>query len=189
MHEQARIPVSKRWALLAARSRVSVSILLAIAAGWLAQPTVVNLALGLPIVLTGLALRAWAAGHLRKNQQLATSGPYAYVRNPLYIGSLLAGIGFGICSANAILFLAILVVFTAWFLPVVGEEEGHIRNILSGYREYETRVPRFLPALRPRYESPQRFDWGLYRANREYSALLGFVGFTAVLWIKLQVLG
>ena len=186
MHEQARIPVSKRWALLAARSRVSVSILLAIAAGWLAQPTVVNLALGLPIVLTGLALRAWAAGHLRKNQQLATSGPYAYVRNPLYIGSLLAGVGFGICSANAILFLAILVVFTAWFLPVVGEEEGHIRNILAGYREYETRVPRFLPALRPRYESPQRFDWGLYRANREYSALLGFAAFAAVLWVKLQ---
>ena len=167
MHEQTQAPISKRWAVLAARSRVSVSILLAIAAGWL----------------------AWAAGHLRKNQQLATSGPYAHVRNPLYIGSLLAGVGFGICSAHAVLLVAILVVFIAWFLPVVGEEEGHIRNILTGYREYESRVPRFLPALRPRYESLQRFEWGLYLANREYSALLGFAAFTAVLWIKLQALG
>lgn len=189
MHERTQVPISKRWAPVAARSRVSVSILLALAAAWLAQPTAANLALGLPLVLIGLAVRAWAAGHLRKNQQLATSGPYAYVRNPLYIGSLLAGVGFGICSAHAILLCAILVVFTVWFLPVVGEEEGHIRNILPGYREYEARVPRFLPALRPRYESSQCFEWSLYLANREYSALLGFVGFGAVLWYKLQALG
>lgn len=189
MHERTQVPISKRWAPVAARSRVSVSILLAVAAAWLAQPTAANLALGLPLVLMGLAVRGWAAGHLRKNQQLATSGPYAYVRNPLYIGSLFAGVGFGICSAHAILLCAILVVFTVWFLPVVGEEEGHIRNILPGYREYEARVPRFLPALRPRYESSQCFDWSLYLANREYSALLGFIGFGAVLWYKLQALG
>ena len=185
MPEQIQVSIWKRWSLLAARSRVSVSILLAIAAGWLAQPTIESFALGLPLVLAGVALRGWAAGHLRKNQQLATSGPYARVRNPLYIGSLLAGVGFGICAADAVLLVAVLVVFAIWFLPVVGEEEGHIRNILPGYREYESRVPRFLPALRPRYESSQRFEWGLYLANREYSALLGFVGFTAVLWFKL----
>ena len=104
-------------------------------------------------------------------------------------GSLLAGVGFGICSAHAVLLVAILVVFTMWFLPVVGEEEGHIRNILPGYREYEARVPRFLPALRPRYESSQSFEWSLYFVNREYSALLGFIGFGAVLWFKLQLLG
>jgi len=87
------------------------------------------------------------------------------------------------------LLVAILVVFTAWFLPVVGEEEGHIRKILPGYREYESRVPRFVPACKPLYESSQRFEWGLYLVNREYSALLGFAGFGAVLWLKLQVLG
>ena len=185
MQAQIQVPITKRWAALAARSRVSVSILLAIAAGWLAQPTVASIALGLPLVLAGLALRAWSAGHLRKNQQLATSGPYAHVRNPLYIGSLLAGVGFGICSAHAVLLFAILVVFAVWFLPVVGEEEGHIRNILSGYREYESRVPRFLPAFRPRYQSSQRFEWRLYVANREYSALLGCACFTTALWLKL----
>ena len=182
MPEQIQVSIWKRWSLLAARSRVSVSILLAIAAGWLAQPTIESFVLGSPLVLAGVA---WAAGHLRKNQQLATSGPYARVRNPLYIGSLLAGVGFGICAAHAVLLVAVLVVFAMWFLPVVGEEEGHIRNILPGYREYESRVPRFLPALRPCYESSQRFEWGLYLANREYSALLGFVGFAAVLWFKL----
>ncbi len=189
MHEQTQAPISKRWAVVAARSRVSVSIVLALAAGWLAQPEASSIAFGLPLVLAGLSLRAWAAGHLRKNQQLATSGPYAHVRNPLYIGSLLAGVGFGVCSAHAALLVAILVVFVVWFLPVVGEEEGHIRKILTGYREYESRVPRFLPALRPRYESLQRFEWSLYLANREYSALLGFAAFAAVLWIKLRALG
>ena len=186
MCQRSQLPVSKRWAPLAARSRVSVSILLAIAAAWLARPSVPALALGLPVVLAGLSLRAWAAGHLRKNQQLATSGPYAYVRNPLYIGSLLAALGLGICSADATLLLAILAVFAIWFLPVVGEEEGHIRNILPGYSEYEARVPRFLPAFRPRCESAQRFEWGLYLANREYMALLGFAGFMSMLWLKLQ---
>ncbi|MXY69889.1 MAG: isoprenylcysteine carboxylmethyltransferase family protein [Acidobacteriia bacterium] len=189
MPGRTQVPIWKRWPALAARSRVTVSILLAVAAGWLAQPTVASVVLGLPLVLAGLALRAWAAGHLRKNQQLAISGPYAHVRNPLYIGSLSAGVGFGICSAHPILLVAILVVFTAWFLPVVGEEEGHIRKILPGYREYESRVPRFVPACKPLYESSQRFEWGLYLVNREYSALLGFVGFGAVLWLKLQVLG
>ena len=187
MPGRTQVPIWKRWPALAARSRVTVSIFLAIAAGWLAQPTAGSIALGLPLVLAGLALRAWAAGHLRKNLQLATSGPYAYVRNPLYLGSLSAGVGFGICSADPILLAAILVVFVAWFLPVVGEEEGHIRKILPGYREYESRVPRFVPACRPLYESSQRFEWGLYRRNREYSALLGFVGFGAVLWFKLHV--
>ncbi len=161
---------------------------LAFGACWAAEPTVGSLVLGVPVALAGLALRAWAAGHLRKNQQIAASGPYAHVRNPLYIGSLLAAVGLGVSANHALLLGAIVAVFLLWFLPVVGEEESHLRKILPGFREYEARVPRFLPSLSPRCDSQTAFDLGLYLSNREYSALFGFVAFMAVLWLKMTFL-
>ena len=121
----------------------------------------------MPLALAGLSIRAWAAGHLRKNQQLTVSGPYAYVRNPLYIGSLMAGTGLGISANHPFLLAAILSVFVFWFLPVVGEEEDDIRKILPGYREYESRVRRFVPSLAPRYRTRTRFDLQLNLRNRE----------------------
>ena len=180
-----RVGFRKRWAAIAAKTRVAVSIVLAIAACWLSSPTSASVLLGVPLALAGLALRAWAAGHLRKNRQLAVSGPYSYVRNPLYIGSLLAGIGLGTSANNGFLIAGILAVFLFWFLPVVTEEEDHIRKILPGYREYESRVRRFVPARSPRYESRIGFDAKLYLSNREYSALLGFAAFMLILWLKL----
>lgn len=180
-HESLR----KRWAATAARSRVAVCMLLALACCWYARPTQGSMVLGLPVAVVGLAIRAWAAGHLRKNQALAVSGPYAFVRNPLYVGSLLGGVGLGLASNHPLLVAAILAVFLLWFLPVVGEEEDHLRKILPGYAEYESRVPRLLPSLTPRSRSSEQFDPGLYVRNREYSAIGGFLLFVLVLWIKL----
>ena len=185
--KRRRASVWKRWAAVAAKTRVAVSITLAIGACWLSNPTLESLFVGWPVAFAGIALRAWAAGHLRKNQQLAVSGPYAYVRNPLYIGSLLSAVGLGICANDAVLLAGILVVFLLWFLPVVGEEEDHIRKILPGFREYESRVRRFVPALTPRYESRIRFDPKLYLINREHSALLGFLAFILLLCFKLAL--
>ncbi len=160
-------------------------MLLAVACCWFARPVGESMALGVPIALLGLGIRAWAAGHLNKNQRLAVSGPYAFVRNPLYIGSLLVGVGFGIACNQGILLAGIAIVFLLWFLPVVAEEEEHIRQILPGYREYESRVPRFVPSLSPRYSSTERFDAAQYWRNREYSALGGFLLFVLILWLRL----
>ena len=175
----------KRWAAAAARTRVGVCMVLAFASCWYAQPVEQSLLRGISIALVGLAIRAWAAGHLRKNESLTVSGPYAFVRNPLYIGSLLAGVGSGIATNQPVLLVTVISVFLLWFLPVVGEEEDHIRKILPGYSEYEARVPRFLPALVPGYASSERFDARLYMRNREYSALGGLLVFATILWIKL----
>lgn len=175
----------KRWAAAAARSRVAVCMVLAFASCWYAQPVEQSLVRGISIALVGLAIRAWAAGHLRKNESLTVSGPYAFVRNPLYIGSLLAGVGSGLATNQLVLLVAVIAVFLLWFLPVVSEEEDHIRKILPGYSDYEARVPRFVPALAPRYASRERFDARLYLRNREYSALGGFLVFATILWIKL----
>ena len=181
------MPFRKRWAAMAARSRVSVCMLLGAAACFLSRPTVESVATGLPVALAGLAIRAWAAGHLRKNERLAASGPYAHVRNPLYIGSLLAGVGLGIGTNRFFLLGAVLVVFVFWFLPVVAEEEEHIRKILPGYLEYERRVPRFLPVAKARYGAADRFDFNLYLKNREYAAGLGVLGFFAILYMTLYL--
>ncbi len=162
-----------------------VCMVLAFASCWYAQPVEQSLLRGISIALVGLAIRAWAAGHLRKNESLTVSGPYAFVRTPLYIGSLLAGVGSGIATNQPVLLVTVISVFLLWFLPVVGEEEDHIRKILPGYSEYEARVPRFLPALVPGYASSERFDARLYMRNREYSALGGLLVFATILWIKL----
>ncbi len=82
----------------------------------------------------------------------------------------------------------VLLVFLLWFLPVISEEESHLRTILPKFREYESRVPRFLPALKPRYRSSTRFDPGLYLKNREYMAALACGAFVLVLWVKLRLL-
>ena len=177
----------KRCAEWTARTRVGIGIVLGLGAVWLARPSTASLQIGVAVACVGLVLRGWAAGHLRKNQELAVSGPFAYVRNPLYLGSLVAGLGLGIATARVSLVLAILAVYLIWYLPVVGEEERHLRKILPGYRQYEVRVPRLVPALTPRLKSPVGFDWKLYLRNREYSAWIGFGVFVLVLWLKMKL--
>ncbi len=174
----------KRYAAWAAKTRVAVSGLLAITVCLLARPTQATLQLGIAVAVAGLLLRVWAAGHLQKNKKLTTSGPYAFVRNPLYLGSMTAGVGLGIGTGIPLLALAILTVFILWFLPVMGEEEDHIRKILPGYSEYEKNVPRLIPSLLPRIKSDTRFEWKLFIENREYSALLGFGIIIFILWLK-----
>ena len=89
------MPARKHWfpkpyADLVSRLRVPAGFVMVAAFGYFSVPTRESLLLGIPISLGGLALRAWAAGHLRKNQKLATSGPYAFTRNT----------GFGACSVG-----------------------------------------------------------------------------------------
>ncbi len=180
--------LNKRWAAFAARTRVAASSLLALATCVLADPTRESVMAGIPVALVGVAIRTWAAGHVRKNQQLAISGPYAYVRNPLYIGSLIAGIGLGISSGRVSILIAIITLFAIWFRPVIAEEEEHLREIIPGFREYEQKVPRFLPSLSSRLEARMRFDWSTYLQNREYEAVLAFGAFLLVLWFKLEFL-
>src|SRR5499427_1021080 len=73
------------------------------------QPTTGTLLIGAAVALPGLLLRAWASGHLRKNEALATTGPYAYTRNPLYLGSFLIGIGFTIAAGQVLLVIVFVI--------------------------------------------------------------------------------
>jgi protein-S-isoprenylcysteine O-methyltransferase Ste14 len=139
--------------------------------------------IGLPVAVFGLLLRAWAGGHLAKDQQLATSGPYAYLRNPLYVGTLTVAGGLVIASRNIWLALLFAAAFLLVYLPAVELEEQHLREIFPDYGEYAARVSRFIPVSRyPR--GSRRFSAALYRKNEEYKAALGFLVASAWLVAK-----
>jgi protein-S-isoprenylcysteine O-methyltransferase Ste14 len=158
---------------------------------WLARPSWRSLMLGAIVVVPGLLIRALASGHVRKNEALATSGPYAYTRNPLYLGSLLMGAGFCVAARSWWVGLALVVMFFAIYLPVIGDEEAFLRRTFPEFEEYARRVPRMLPRLTvpsAGSEDPAGFSWDLYLKHREYNALLGAAGMVAALIVKMTML-
>jgi protein-S-isoprenylcysteine O-methyltransferase Ste14 len=176
----------KPYADLVARLRVTCGFIMVAAFAWFSRPDAKSLALGLPVSALGLVLRAWATGHVEKNIRLAESGPYSYVRNPLYLGTLLAAAGFAIASRQWPLAVLFGVVFLFIYLPAIELEEQHLRNLFPDFAAYAERVPALWPTLAP-LRSSQRFQWSLYVRNREYQALIGFVLGAALLLAKVQL--
>lgn len=153
-----------------------------------AKPTPKALLIGASVSILGLALRAWSAGHIRKNAQLATSGPYAFTRNPLYLGSFLLGLGFTIASGRLLLALLFAALFLGIYLPVMRVEASTMAQLFgSQYDMYKRSVPLFFPRITPFRESgtaANRFDGTLYMRYREYRAALGLVIAWGLLLIK-----
>jgi protein-S-isoprenylcysteine O-methyltransferase Ste14 len=178
------VPFPKKFAEFVARTRVVAGFIVLGLFLWLSTPTLMSVALGGAVGLIGILMRAWAAGHLAKNQQLATSGPYAYVRNPLYVGTLIAGIGFGIAGAHWAIGALLAAFFVFYYLPVVEEEERHLARILPGYDEYRRTTPKLLPRLSPGYVGGPGFRRDLYIRNQEYQALIGYLLVLALLAAK-----
>lgn len=173
------------WGKLAARVRVTSGFLVAALYVVYSRPSRTSLAVGLPVALAGLLLRGWACGHLAKNQSLATTGPFAYTRNPLYVGTLTVAAGFALAGWNPWLGALFVLYFLAIYLPVIGEEESHLRTLFPEYSKYAERVPRLVPRLTPAYRGG-RFRWELWRRNQEYQAALGFVAGVVFLAVKLS---
>ncbi|HMD71427.1 MAG TPA: isoprenylcysteine carboxylmethyltransferase family protein [Bryobacteraceae bacterium] len=174
----------KRYADFVARLRVPSGFLLVIVFAWFSHPSGRSLACGLPIALAGLALRAWAAGCLAKNQRLSTGGPYAYTRNPLYLGTLLVAAGLVVASRNPGLGALFAAVFLFVYLPVIQLEQQHLRRLFPEYAEYAASVPALLPRLTPgQPKNPNPFEIRLYLLNKEHQAGAAFAaGILILLW-------
>ena len=174
---------------IAARIRVPGSFVLAAVYLVFSRPTPGSLTLGTLVALAGILLRATSAGHLAKNQSLAVSGPYAHTRNPLYLGSALAGTGFAIAGGQWWFFLLLALFLAAVYWPVMQNETAHLSRLFGeAYVAYAHAVPLFWPrfqAWRPPGTQPQPFQWQRYRRNREYEALLAFCVIVAALWGKM----
>src|ERR1700683_726228 len=151
----------KPYADLVARLRVTCGFLLVAAFAWFSRPDARSLAVGLPVSELGLLLRGWATGHVEKNIQLAESGPYAYVRNPLYLGTLLVAAGFVIASRQWWLAILVGAVFVLIYLPAIELEEQHLRKLFPNFAAYAERVPALWPTLRPVRRS-ECFRWDRY---------------------------
>jgi len=153
-----------------------------------ARPRAATLLAGGIVALLGLCLRAWAAGHIRKNSQLATSGPYAYTRNPLYLGSFLLGLGFTIAAGQPLLGLLFGALFLGIYLPVMRVEAATLSQLFSeDYPRYASRVPLFFPRLVPYRDEKTggaKFDAALYLRYREYQAAIGLLVAWGLLALK-----
>ena len=177
----------KPYADIVARLRVPSGFLIVVVFAWFSQPTPESMGLGIPISLLGLALRAWAAGCLAKNQQLATGGPYAYTRNPLYLGTLLVAAGLAIASRSVGLATLFAAVFLFVYLPVIQNEEQHLRKLFPEYAAYAEQVPALWPRMRGQAIQLPAFRWSLYFKNQEYQAGAGFLaGALFLLWKMLR---
>lgn len=173
------------------RWRISFGVVAAVFYLLAARPASLTLlVLAAGFVLAGCALRAWAAGHLDKGRQITVGGPYAYIRNPLYVGSFVIGLGF--CTVlwrnplpvtSGILWVVFLLAFVLVYVRKVQAEEHELDLVFpDAYRTYIKTVPPFLP-WKGRVASPTAppFSWHRYWQNREYQCLLGSLGMFALL--------
>lgn len=174
------------WQKIARRIRVPLGFLFAAAYLYLARPTVLSLCLGSAIALPGILIRALASGHVRKNEQLATSGPYAYTRNPLYLGSIIIAAGFLVASRSGWVAAIALVILLVIYVPVIRGEEEFLRARFPEFAEYSRRVPRLFPRLRAEEGSPEGFSWHLYWKHREYNAAIGAAVMVVALILKIH---
>jgi protein-S-isoprenylcysteine O-methyltransferase Ste14 len=148
-----------------------------------ARPAWKPMLAGLIVSLGGLAVRAWAAGHLRKEKELAISGPYRYSRNPLYFGNMIIGIGFAVGSWSWIVAAILAAYFLVFYPVVIMEERVRMRALFpEAYGSYERTVPLFFPAPGKNGKTEKTaFSARLYRKNKETRAALG----TVIFWVLL----
>ena len=178
--------MDKGFSAFVARWRVPFGFALGIAYLVFAQPTVPLLIAGSIVAFAGLGIRGYAAGHLQKDQRLAVSGPYAYTRNPLYLGSLLIGIGLVLAGAQWVLGVVFVIFFLVVYVPVMRREERNLRQRFGqSFDEYATAVPLLFPYRKPHRLSQEKFEWKQYRKNHEYEAALGYLAGVVFLVVKI----
>jgi protein-S-isoprenylcysteine O-methyltransferase Ste14 len=172
------------WQKIARRIRVPLGFVFAGLYIWLAHPTWRSIVLGSCIAIVGLFVRALASGHVRKNEQLTTTGPYAYTRNPLYLGSLIITLGFTLASRSWIIAALAAAMLITIYIPVIRSEEEYLRAHFPQFDDYCRNVPRLFPRLKLTQGSAGSFSAHLYWKHREYNAALGAGAIVTVLIIK-----
>lgn len=172
-----------------ARWRVRIGYPVALIYWVLAAPTERSIFIGGIVAAFGLLIRGLSSGHLRKDEELATTGPYACTRNPLYLGSAFLAAGFMIAGLSWTAGVLVAAYFTVFYYAVMRSEEKDLRERFGvTFDEYAARVPLFFPRFgrAGREAMPSRaFSWMQYRRNREYQALVGTIAGLGTLWLRM----
>lgn len=183
------------WQQIARRIRVPLGFLAAalyLLSLWQRAPRSAAIAWSLALVLPGLLLRGYASGYVKKNRELTVTGPYAYTRNPLYLGSMLIAAGFAVALLSWPVALVLAFGFAVIYIPVIASEERFLRATFTDFDDYCRRVPRIIPRLTPAQSTGSAddqsvagsFSLELYLKHREYNAAIG----AALLYLSLVFL-
>jgi Phospholipid methyltransferase len=162
----------------------------------LAKPTPQWILSGAAVAATGLLVRAIASGHLRKDRELATTGPYACTRNPLYLGSAFLAAGFIVAGHSWLAGVFVGTYFAIFYYAVMRNEEEDLRvRFGPAFETYAAQVPLFFPRAPRRPVTPsasnsgttQMFSWSHYTSNREYKALIGTIAGLGILGLRMWI--
>jgi protein-S-isoprenylcysteine O-methyltransferase Ste14 len=176
------------WGKTAQRLRVPAGTVLGVVFLILMHPSRRSLWIGGVVAAAGAALRVWAAGHIVKGRVLTQGGPYAFTRNPLYLGSFLMALGVLLAGQGYWLLLPFFLFFAGVYYPVMKAEEVELLNGHGDdFRDYVRRVPMFLPRFSGSASGSSSFKWARVVRNREHRNLLGLAVVAAVLVLKLLV--
>jgi len=173
------------WSRIARRIRVPLGFLFAAFYIWRARPAWASVLIGAAVASLGIAIRALASGQVQKDRELTMTGPYAYVRNPLYLGSIVIGIGFAIAARDIWVAVVLVVYFAVVYVPVIRGEESFLGSRFPDYADYRQQVPSLLPRSLWFTKVTSGFSRELYFRHREYNSLLGAAAILAVLIAKI----
>ena len=189
---------------LIGRNRIILSIVIGSIFLYLATPTRTAILTGVPFILLGETIRTWASGFIKKDRELAQGGPYAFTRNPLYLGNFLIGVGFSIMANNIALFVLFLTTFSIVYgFTIKNEEKSLLAKFGDSYIAYKSRVPAFFPIrIIPLFPPLKKggeggfarwrnfslnFDWHLVKRHREHHTWLGIAGCLMVFILKVSL--
>ena len=169
------------------RWRVRTGYLISIGVLWFARPVPTSILWGCAIGFVGLLIRAYAAGYLHKQEVLTMTGPYAYTRNPLYLGSSVLALGAAVATRSWISAALLLIYFAVFYSMVMRREEFELRQRHgAAFDAYAKAVPLFFPRLfAASAGGAAAFSLAQYKKNREWKAALGFLlllGMLLVIW-------
>jgi protein-S-isoprenylcysteine O-methyltransferase Ste14 len=178
-----RDTVHDRWMVRLSRWRVDLAWLGVLVVPF-ARPTAHSIAVALPFVATGVLLRAWARGHLDRARKVTQTGPYAYLRHPLYVGSFCIALGFAVSMRVPLLTPLVAVLFLVMYVPKALREEAWMRERFGvEYDAYANRVG----AVVPRLPASTEFRWRRVVEHREWKTWAGVVALLALLCLRAAV--
>lgn len=170
---------------LPSRLRVPLGYVAGLVALCLAHPLFPLLVAGLGVAAVGEGIRLWASGHIEKTRSLATGGPYAHCRNPLYLGSVLMGLGAATAAASPWVALAVAVYFAAFYPSVMRSEADFLRQKFpEEYAAWSREVPLFLPRINPGGPRASVFSWARVTANKEWRTALALPAVAVLLYAR-----
>lgn len=167
------------------RLRVAAGYVVGFVVLWLARPTLRSVLIGLVVALIGEAIRLWASGHIDKTQVLATGGPYAHSRNPLYVGSLVMALGVALAASSPWAIVAVVLYVIAFYPSLIAAEARYLRAKFGPtYDAWAAEVPVFAPRPFPAGPRLTQFSWDRVRRNREWRTLAALPLVAALFWLR-----